>query len=187
MDLFLHLSDLRRSKDGGWLNVIYDDNCDDKKKRLLNISALNASDHSSGHSTNIKILEYLENSSDFLKLYSMNSMIAYNDNYDDVGTPLLSYQLNISISIYNSGMGNNNNNNNSMAIWQNNKLRKINETISPSKRFFRIGTAEVRKRQTERIVPIITIHCLYPCVCVYVYRHCHGVIIYVIQTPVRFS
>ncbi|XP_037938238.1 ionotropic receptor 25a isoform X2 [Teleopsis dalmanni] len=52
--------------------------------------------------------------------------------------PMLTYNVNVSINFYSSE----HEAVTDLALWQNGELRKINETISPAKRFFRIGMTE---------------------------------------------
>lgn len=135
MELFRQLSILRQSRDGDWLNVIHYSDCD---KNIINDSIVGQEISNSS-----KVAEYIDRSSTFIKLSNTNTMygIDLNSNVDqDIGlhwTAPLTYQINISISLYNSELKK------PMALWQDNELQKINETISPTKRFFRIGTTEV--------------------------------------------
>nr|QKN21273.1 ionotropic receptor [Bactrocera dorsalis] len=59
-----------------------------------------------------------------------------NDEFEHV--PRLTYTPTININLYSSE----HDAVTELAIWQNDNLRKINETISPPRRFFRIGTVE---------------------------------------------
>lgn len=90
-------------------------------------------------SNNMKLEDYIQRFSRFIRVVSEKEEINSNLDSNNINSIItLSYQINVTISIYKLEMDNE-----PMAIWQNNQLRKINETISPTKRFFRIGTSEV--------------------------------------------
>nr|AOE48114.1 putative ionotropic receptor IR10 [Scaeva pyrastri] len=63
--------------------------------------------------------------------FKESKFLTINDN-------LISYDLNMSISSFSNVPEDITN----LALWQNGELKKINATINPAKRFFRIGTAE---------------------------------------------
>lgn len=132
LELLRQLSNLRQSNDENLLNVQQYSNCENGiiKNNITVEEKL---------TNNMKLEDYIERFSRFIRVVSekeeMNSNIDSN-NINSIIT--LSYQINVTISIYKLEMDNE-----PMAIWQNNQLRKINETISPTKRFFRIGTSEV--------------------------------------------
>lgn len=64
------------------------------------------------------------------------------DDFDMGGlspAPLLTYNINVSIGFYSTE----HEAKTDLAMWQSGELKKINQTLTPTKRFFRIGTAEV--------------------------------------------
>lgn len=63
------------------------------------------------------------------------------DEEDSNVIPALTYLVNVSINFYSSE----HEAATDLAVWQSGELKKINQTISPSKKFFRIGTVEVNK------------------------------------------
>lgn len=63
------------------------------------------------------------------------------DEEDSNMIPALTYLVNVSINFYSSE----HEAATDLAVWQSGELKKINQTISPSKKFFRIGTVEVNK------------------------------------------
>uniref|UniRef100_A0A1A9UEK8 Ionotropic glutamate receptor C-terminal domain-containing protein n=1 Tax=Glossina austeni TaxID=7395 RepID=A0A1A9UEK8_GLOAU len=73
----------------------------------------------------------------FMTLMTPDSPMQFEDEYDQI-IPSLTFMVNISINFYSTA----HEAVTDLAAWQNGELRKINETISPAKRFFRIGTAE---------------------------------------------
>lgn len=69
------------------------------------------------------------------------------DEFDHV--PRLTYSPTININLYSTE----HDALTELAIWQNDNLRKINETISPPRRFFRIGTVEVCRSFPRSVIP----------------------------------
>lgn len=78
--------------------------------------------------------------------------------------PRLTYSPTININLYSSE----HETATELAIWQYGQLRKINQTLSPPRRFFRIGTVEVRRRSFKFVCSKII---LTPS-----HRPCHGII-----------
>ncbi|XP_073830096.1 ionotropic receptor 8a [Musca autumnalis] len=73
---------------------------------------------------------------DFMTFSSVSSMNKFQEEFESIA-PLI-YNVNASITFYSSE----HEAATDLATWQNGELKKINHTISPAKKFFRIGTTE---------------------------------------------
>jgi len=80
---------------------------------------------------------------DFLKKIDFNEFIriSFMESKENVAEnfPVLSYSLNVDINVY----SNKHEDVTDLANWRDGELKKINATITPAKRFFRIGVVEV--------------------------------------------
>ncbi|XP_075156258.1 ionotropic receptor 8a isoform X1 [Haematobia irritans] len=81
------------------------------------------------------ILDYFK-LTNFMTFDTTGTLNKFDDDRDLI--PPLTYMVNVSINFY----SNEHEAATDLAVWQNGELKKLNETISPAKRFFRIGTAE---------------------------------------------
>ncbi|XP_019892403.2 glutamate receptor ionotropic, kainate 1 [Musca domestica] len=95
--------------------------------------------------TTSETMEYLKDF-DILDHFKLNDFMTFSpvnpeNTFDDERPemiPPLSYSVNVSINFYSSE----HEAVTDLAVWQNGEMKKINHTISPAKRFFRIGTTE---------------------------------------------
>ncbi|KAM7348105.1 ionotropic receptor 8a [Cochliomyia hominivorax] len=85
--------------------------------------------------SNFEIMDHFR-LSNFMTYGSANPMNQFEEEMDVI--PAISYTVNISMTFYSSE----HEAVTDLAVWQNGEFKKINQTISPAKRFFRIGTTE---------------------------------------------
>lgn len=86
--------------------------------------------------SNFQILDHLR-LSDFMTFATTNPLNQFDEDGDTI--PAITFTVNVSINFYSSE----HEAVTDLAVWQNGQIKKINQTISPAKRFFRIGTTEV--------------------------------------------
>lgn len=87
--------------------------------------------------SNFEILDHFRLTNFMIFATTDPSANQFEDDMDII--PPLTYNVNISMTFYSSE----HDAVTDLAMWQNGELKKHNQTISPSKRFFRIGTTEV--------------------------------------------
>uniref|UniRef100_A0A1B0AQH3 Ionotropic glutamate receptor C-terminal domain-containing protein n=1 Tax=Glossina palpalis gambiensis TaxID=67801 RepID=A0A1B0AQH3_9MUSC len=125
LDIFRSLIDVRQSN-LDWLEPI--------------LAECNETEHSDNNELEIRrnfdILDHFP-LTNFMTLMTPDSSMQFEDEYDQI-IPSLTFTVNISINFYSTA----HEAVTDLAAWQNGELRKLNQTISPAKRFFRIGTAE---------------------------------------------
>lgn len=127
MDIFRSLIDIRQSN-LDWLKPL-DLQC-------------NSTSEESGHLiANFEILDNFR-LTNFMSFASVNPSNQFEEEEEVI--PPLTFYVNMTITFYSSE----HEAVTDLANWQNGELKKLNQTISPAKRFFRIGTTEVNYSPT---------------------------------------
>ncbi|XP_061390133.1 uncharacterized protein LOC133325374 [Musca vetustissima] len=122
LEIFRALIDIRQSN-MGWLEPIQMD-CNITDNELME------------YHKDFDILDHFK-TNEFMTFSTIGSQNKFDDEPDEL-IPPLTFVANVSITFYSSE----HEAATDLAVWQNGELKKINHTISPAKRFFRIGTTE---------------------------------------------
>lgn len=102
--------------------------------------------------TSFEILDHFR-LTNFMTFATVNQFNQFDEDVPRI--PPLTYVVNITITFYSSE----HEAVTDLAVWQNGELKKQNQTISPAKRFFRIGTTEVTFRFSDKIFKHFKIIC----------------------------
>lgn len=132
LDIFRALIDIRQTK-MEWLEPIQTE-CNDTTDMVLE------------ERDNFDILDHFR-VTDFMTFNTEPNSNNFEEHFDVV--PPLTYRINVSISFYSSE----HEAVTDLATYQNEEFKKINQTLSPAKRFFRIGTVEVKNSEISQNIP----------------------------------